>query len=213
MVTQNPCARGESPGDPQPAIERARPVEEVGNNGLAVAYVLAEFNVPSHLEWHEVPVLRLAGIVENILGIEAPIHTEELITRVRQLWGLGRAGGRIREAVQQAIRHLLAGSRATTQGDIVTLGHTEVKIRDRSHLPVAAGPRKPEYLPPAELDLAICKVIEVNHGVSPDELPGAVCRLLGFSALGTGLRGVIDCRIAALKRNRTIVLDNGFFRA
>lgn len=213
-VKHPPSGRSEPPVDPQPAIERepSRPVEDVGGNGLAVAYALADFSVPSHLELHEVPVAHLAAIVEEILGIEAPIHTEEIITRVRQVWGLGRAGARIRGAVEQALQHLLAGRRAKKLGDFVTLGTTELRIRDRSLLPAAAGPRKPENLPPDELDLAICTAVTINHGVAPDELPGTVCRLLGFSTLGTGLREVIDRRIAALKSSQAIVLDKGFFR-
>jgi very-short-patch-repair endonuclease len=213
-TTRNPSGRSEPPIDPQPSIERdpARPVEGLGDNSLAVAYALAALSVPNYIELHEVPVAHLARIVEEILGIEAPIHTEEIITRVRQIWGVGRAGARIRGAVEQALQYLLADHRAKKQGDFVTIGTTELRIRDRSLLPAAAGARKPEYLPPGELDLAICTAVTVNHGVSPDELPGAVSRLLGFSALGTGLRGVIDRRIAALKHTQAIVLDNGFFR-
>jgi hypothetical protein len=53
-------------------------------------------------------------------------------------------------------------------------------------------------LPPAEIDVALLKIIEDNFGASRSELTQAASWLFGFQSLGVQLRGVLEDGIARL---------------
>src|SRR3546814_1401418 len=71
---------------------------------LSVPYVEADFLVDRSLEPHLVQAGLMAKYVVQIVQTEGPVHQDEIVTRIRLLWGLGRAGSRIRNAVVMAIR-------------------------------------------------------------------------------------------------------------
>jgi hypothetical protein len=59
------------------------------------------------VEPHQMKTKELAAVVLRIVELEGPVHEDEVINRVRELWGLGRAGARIQDAVAKAVRSLL----------------------------------------------------------------------------------------------------------
>ncbi|MDQ1548001.1 MAG: hypothetical protein QOH69_2905, partial [Actinomycetota bacterium] len=94
-------------------------------------YVEAEFAVNRQLEPHETPLAEMTAHVVKIVETEGPIHQDEITARIRVLWGLGRAGSRIRGAVERAIsvgvqRGLIVG------GPFYTSPNPVVVVRDRS---------------------------------------------------------------------------------
>ena len=71
---------------------------------LSIPYEEAAFAMPcASQQIHEVPTGTLAEIVRQVVSIEGPIHTDEIVARVRSLWGLQRAGNRIQAAVTRAV--------------------------------------------------------------------------------------------------------------
>jgi hypothetical protein len=52
--------------------------------------------------------------------LEGPIHFDELVTRMRTLWGLQRAGSRVRDALEQARQSLLADEALAAEGSFST---------------------------------------------------------------------------------------------
>ena len=43
-------------------------------------------------------------MIAEIVDVEGPIHQDEVVVRVRSVWGLQRTGTRIQEHVAKAIR-------------------------------------------------------------------------------------------------------------
>jgi hypothetical protein len=51
-------------------------------------------------EIHETPPGILTQLAADVVRIEGPVHTDEIISRIRDAWGAKRAGSRIQEAVE-----------------------------------------------------------------------------------------------------------------
>src|SRR2546428_350389 len=121
-------------------------------------YTEARFDVPTRVESHELRTKDLASIVVRIVELEGPIHEDEIVNRVRDLWGFGRAGARIQDAVAKAIRSVLVTKRCAREDGFLTILDAPVRVRNRES--VSSSTRKPEMLPPTELRAAILFVID-----------------------------------------------------
>jgi very-short-patch-repair endonuclease len=163
------------------------------------AYEEASFKVPSgQYELHLVPANIMAEIVADIVGIEGPIHQAEIVARVRDLWGLGRAGSRIQAAVEAGVAHALRGKLIErSHHDFYAQPGQVATVRDRSEV-VSPTLRRPDYLPPQEIDAGIVDIIAANLGASPGELVLRVSRQLGYRSTSAQLRAVIEDRISSV---------------
>jgi very-short-patch-repair endonuclease len=179
---------------------------EVANEGPEISrYEEASFSVNRQREPHETPLPEMMKHVVRIVSVEGPVHESEIVVRIRSLWGLARAGNRIRDAVLAAVRA------AKRRGDIVggsfySLPGQEVVARDRTGIE-SNTLRKPENLPPQEVKVAINRVVAENFGAEQDQLVQAVARLLGFGATSAQLREVVENALADLLDSGQLRLD------
>ena len=138
----------------------------------------------------------LADYVEKIVEIEGPIHIDEITARIRILWGLGRAGSRIRNAVQLAVER--AVQRGTLiGGPFYTRPGSQLMTRDRSKV-TSPTIRKPEMLPVAEIEHAMVEVVVENYGASRGDLILATSRAFGFASTSSQLRDVLSTAVDGL---------------
>lgn len=172
---------------------------------IAVPYVEAEFPVPGTMAPHEVPLGQMIGYVARVVELEGPIHLDEIVARIRILWGLARAGSRIRAAVERAV--LTAAQQRLVEGGpfYAKPGH-QVVVRHRTQVQ-SATLRKPEMLPPAEIDAAVVRIIKANYGASRAELVQALSRCFGFTSTSAQLRGVLEAGIDRLLAAGTLALQ------
>lgn len=156
-------------------------------------YVEASFKVASEIEPHLAPVELLASYVERIVDVEGPIHIDEIVTRIRILWGLGRAGNRIRAAVHKAA-HRAERTGAILGGPFYTRPGQELQTRDRSNV-ISTSLRRPDMIPPNEIEHALRGIVTANFGASRDDLIQACSRAFGFSATSGQLKGLLGNQI------------------
>ena len=188
--------RGANQGVPTTHVEQevADGPVDIGHLGLtAPAYVRAELMVRSSVEPHEAPIVQLADLVMRIVGVEGPIHIDEVARRITSAFGKSRAGSRIVEAAGRAARLALQRDRTLRQSGsfLLTEGQAEnPPVRDRSA--EAGGLLKAAYLPPIEIAAAAQRIRSESGGMAPEELTRAVARLLGFQRVGTDLAEVIN---------------------
>jgi very-short-patch-repair endonuclease len=173
-------------------------VSSIGEKAVEewLPYQEAVFPVNTSLEPHEVPIAEMAGYVVQVVQTEGPIHLDEIATRLRTLWGLKRAGARIRSVVTEAAgvaakRDLIVGK------EFLQIPGSSIKVRDRSHVS-SPSLRKPEMLPPQEIQEAMLNVVDSNFGAKPEELIHACSRRFGFSSTSTQLRDVLNVNILEL---------------
>jgi very-short-patch-repair endonuclease len=170
---------------------------------LSVPYREAMFPVPTRVEPHEVADHEMAVIVAKIVEVEGPVHESEIVTRIRTLWNLGRAGGRIQAKVKLALTYAARQGAVAHEGEFYFKKGVEPQVRDRSAA-VSAGLRKPECLPPQEIKAAILALVDANFGANADQLPTEVARTFGFKATSMQLREIIEQQIQALIANKQL---------
>jgi very-short-patch-repair endonuclease/RecA/RadA recombinase len=184
--------------DPVPAA--------VKTETAAVApYEEARLSVWRQLDPHETPISEMIKHVVRVVSAEGPIHESEIVVRIRSAWGLARAGNRVRDAVQAAIK---AAKRKSyiAGGPFYAVPGQALIVRSRADVE-SPTLRRPELLPPEEVMLAILQVIETNYGAERDQLVQAVARLFGFGATGAQLREVVEGALTQLLEAGRLRLD------
>jgi very-short-patch-repair endonuclease len=177
---------------------------------LSAPYQEAAFGVPSSTQQiHEVPTGAMAEIVRQIVSVEGPVHADEIVERVRSLWGLQRAGNRIQTAVACGIAAAVRSGTVIKEGNFYSLPGGIVQVRDRGAT-TSPSLRRPEVLPPAELRLAALSIIHQNYGAGREEVATIVSRLLGFKATSAQLRATIEQTIEDLLASGALIIgDDG----
>lgn len=164
----------------------------------SVPYIEAKLTKPGlYDELHEAPTGLLALLAEKVVAIEGPVCFEEIVVRIREAWGLKRAGARIQEAVQRALDVGVANRRLEEEGSFYSIPGALPVVRDRGEAE-SATLRKPEALPPAELKVAIVKLVSSNFGATEDQIVLATGRAIGFRATSSQLRALIESAIGEL---------------
>lgn len=161
------------------------------------AYVRAELVVRSSVEPHEAPVGQLAELVARIVGVEGPIHIDEVARRITSAFGKTKAGSRIVEATGRAVRLALRQDHTLRQDGSFLMTEAQAEappVRDRSA--ETGSLLKTTYIAPAEIVAAAALVRQVSGDVAGDELIRAVARLLGFQRVGSDLSDVISLAFA-----------------
>lgn len=141
-------------------------------------------------ELHEVPVGALAELVEQIVTIEAPIHIDEVVARLRDAWSYQRAGSRIQSAVEQAVNLAASRGKLSIDGSFLTTVTTIPVLRDRSNT-TSPGLRRPEMIASTEIAAGIKQLVESGFGATDEELVQTISRQLGFKATSSQIRAAI----------------------
>ena len=199
------------------AVARGEFVEvgltEAGDDPDVIPYEEASIRVPNRqYELHMVPPEIMADIVRDIVEIEGPIHRAEVVARIRTLWGLQRAGGRIQAAVDDGIANAL-GQRLIerSHSSFLSLLHQEVVVRDRTDVS-SLTLRRPDFLPPQEIEAAILAIVQKNLGATIDELVLHVSRQLGYRSTSAQLRATIEGEVDGLLEEQVLESNNGFVK-
>jgi very-short-patch-repair endonuclease len=191
-----PPAAEAAPAPPAPVAEKP------------LLYIEADFQVNSRADPQSLTTRELAGVVTSIAAIEGPVHEDEIVARVRYLWDLPRTGPRLKAAVSAALRFAVSEDSVTEADGFYGAPDQAVRIRDRSQV-TSAGLRKPDMLPPVEIEAAVIKVVDDNYGAARADLAPAAARLLGFATTGAALKTRIDDRVAKLETDGRLIEKNG----
>src|SRR5690606_19506842 len=119
--------------------------------------------VHGHLEIPSVPTPQLAALVEHVVGVEGPVHLDVVVQRIRDAWGMQRAGSRIQSAGRLAV-DMTGGTKGVRRtGEFLSKPGDAVVARDRSAADQQR--RRPEMIAPAEWQEAIVAVVQRTFGV------------------------------------------------
>lgn len=175
---------------------------------FAVPYQVApRLAVPNPDPYQLYPV-QISALVHEILTVEAPMHIDELVTRMREQWGWAKAGDKFRALVAQGVAVLEQDQRIHQQGPYITLPERPVTVRVRGEQ-APAGTRKVAHIPPTEIDMALEYVTRLARMLSRDEAAKEVSSLLGFKSLSTDLRTCIGARIDHLLNQHVLQENKG----
>lgn len=215
IVARIEAAKAEHDAETSERASRAVPFqivtierEETTEVGLAPAseatassgelYLEAEPRRPRYgaTELHETPTGTLASLVEEVARVEGPVHIEEVTARIRNAWGLKRAGNRIQQAIESAAVFAVATGRVERSGDFLSIPQAPVRVRDRSAA-VSLSLRQADMLPPSEIRMAILDIVRRNLGATSDQVVQSVSRAFGIKSTSATVREVIERQISA----------------
>ncbi|BCA58152.1 DUF3320 domain-containing protein [Sphingomonas sp. HMP6] len=165
---------------------------------------------PRHLlcELHDAPRGALSALAEQVVRIEGPVHVFEVVNRLRDAWGLKRAGGRIQDAVEKAIDVSVREGRLVEEGDFLSIPGKSPKVRDRTDVR-SPSLKKSDSLPPAELEMAILAVVRANYGATDDQVIQAAARAVGFKSTSGQLRDLLNGVIEGAVGGERLARRNG----
>jgi hypothetical protein len=178
--------------EPEVEIVIQREEEEAPAPPDALQYVYATIQAPANLDPREVPLALMIELVEQVIAVEGPVHEDEVIARIRQAFGLARAGIRAQQAIRKALEAGVGQKRfERVEERFYRKEGCEVKAR-------AGASRKAELIAASELDAAILEGIAANLGATRDQIPLLAARMLGFRSTSAQLRSLFEARVEVL---------------
>jgi hypothetical protein len=174
------------------------PITPAGESVVTGTEVEAAGNVRPYKEYqpdytysgepHEQPFDVLKDLVKKIVACEGPIHIDEVAKRVATCHRLERAGARIKRVTEDALRGSTELKNDRVFWRLATGG--ELVVRDRSRV-TSNSLKSAEFLPPAEIDLALYLIIKGGVRVEEVELMQHTAKMFGFLRCGPDLKQVI----------------------
>jgi very-short-patch-repair endonuclease/predicted house-cleaning noncanonical NTP pyrophosphatase (MazG superfamily) len=133
-----------------------------------------EFHYPEN---HEIQTRLLQELIEN----EGPIHLDYAVERLAAAWGVERVTDKVNHAVKAALNTLIREQKAVLKGSFIWPPMLkEVHIR----VPVEGIPesrRKPEYIPPEEVEEAMTKIAKYALGIGEESLISETAKVFGIN--------------------------------
>ncbi|RYG45267.1 DUF3320 domain-containing protein, partial [bacterium] len=161
---------------------------------------------------HEHPTSELASYVAQIVTTEGPVAAEEVVRRIREASGVGRAGSRIQAAVEKAIELAERQGRVSRRGEFLfDPASTEVRVRSRAALP--ASFKRLELVAPEEIAAALVRVVTSSFGIEPAEAFTLTAKTLGFDRTTSGMAARMQTVLETALAAETIRSENGLLRA
>ena len=154
--------------------ETEPPLPPEPNQQLTNYVVCTDLSIPIEGDLHlQLPEKLAEGIVA-VVQIESPVHIDEVVLRVRNLWGLGRSGNRIREAVRNAVYWAQRNGHIRRKGNFLwCTDDREIEARQRET-------PKIEWICGEEVAEAMKHVIRVQGAISRKALRGETVKLFGY---------------------------------
>lgn len=123
---------------------------------------------------------KLAEWIEEVVRIEGPVHIDEMGRRMADAAGISKVGSRVKYTLNQATAYAQQNKHIIVKGDFLWPVDMEFPvIRDRSGL--SSNSKKLHYIDPAEVDLAIQKVVGEAIAIQPEAAVPFIAKLFGFA--------------------------------
>jgi very-short-patch-repair endonuclease len=186
-------------GAPQPpaVVRLSEPLAPAANADVT-PYEVAPLSISGlSVPLHEVPQAQLCEWAMRVVRIEGPVHLEEIVRRIREAAGLGRAGNRISGAIERALGLLCGYGNLERKGPFfwpIDLARPRVRSRD-GFLPQH---KRLDLISPQEIDEALLVTTGRALGITEDDLVAETLRTLGFGRVTVDLQGPVRARVAAV---------------
>ncbi len=139
-----------------------------------------DLGIPIDGELHKKDPVELAIAITRVVRIESPVHTDEAVSRIRSLWGLKKAGKRIKDAIESGVADAQRSGTVRREGEFLWWAVEELEIPMRRR----AKPRI-EWLCDEEITEAMRMVLTSQGAISPDALITEAAKLFGYKSTGT----------------------------
>lgn len=196
--------------EPPPVMVIAPVVEEIDRKEEVVDYAICrELRIPvTSEELHLVAPELLATAIEDVVRVEGPVHLDEVVRRIRTIWGVQRAGTRIRQAIVRGVQIAMRKQVIARDGDFLRMPDAPVIVRRRNGDP----PARMELIADAELAAAVQVVLRTEFATPREELIDAAARRVGIQATSSGVASRLNAIIESEVQRGHLMLDGGLVR-
>ena len=191
--------------------------DSVSTPSLVRPYIAARFTIDTEGKaLHEAPRRQMAEWISHVVGIEGPVHFEEVRSRIVENAGMRRAGKRIDDAVRSGVKLASKTGQVGVNGDFLGVpGSTERffadYVRNRSELPDSS--RRIDHVPPQEIRLAVITTASDSCGISFGDAVTHTCRLLGFARTTEAMKAYVEPIIREMVDRGILEERNGMLLA
>ncbi len=145
----------------------------------------------------DLTVFERIDLIRQIVEAEGPVHVEEVARRAADTYDQ-RLTRKLQDLLDQAIDSAVSSEKIELASEFADLpGRAVSVIRDRSEV-ASEGLRRPEALPPSEIQFSIRQVVRTYVGASRDEVIQEVARLLGFTSTRSALKEVLEQQLQVM---------------
>ena len=141
----------------------------------------------------EVPWHILKTLVRDIISVEQPIHIDTVIDRVRIIYGVARAGKRIRSRLKQTVNQMLAdGTVCHEEGadKFLSLASNNSLCRPRRNTDRRVG-----RVAPSEIDEGLLLITSRTYGAQKADIIRETARQFGWSRTGKDIVSKLNERV------------------
>ncbi|MBN1357271.1 DUF3320 domain-containing protein, partial [Candidatus Bathyarchaeota archaeon] len=147
-------------------------------------------------------------LLEELIQQEGPVHFDYAVKRLVTAWGLKRKSSKIVHAVREALNLLILKEKVVVKGHFLWSPELqEVQAR----VPVSDVPeskRKPEHIPPEEIENAMITIAQYALGISAESLIVETAKVFGFTQSGEKSRKIFSDIYKRLLWEKKLVCDN-----
>jgi hypothetical protein len=152
---------------------------------------------------------KVRDLVKSIVDTEAPLLFEALCTEVASIWGLQRAGSRIRAVVKKAVEQNSLPVRRSGKREFIWTKELADKpyeaFRISSEKDTKA--RTAMEICPEEIANAAAQVLSLHISMNQDDLLRETANLFGITRLGNKVRLFFEEGIELMKKNGGCRID------
>ena len=189
------------------AVEISR-LDKDSSSELPVARPYQKANLPmikSKIPLHEYAINGLEDLIGKIVQVESPVNEAIIIKRITECFGLNRAGSRIVDALDKAIKSGAKKAKFNYRnGFLSTPGNSKVIFRNWANLD--ASEKKIDLVSPQEIDEVITYVVEAGFSISEVDAIASVVGILGFGRVTSNISSSIQARIKVLIKSQLILI-------
>lgn len=197
------------PVDPEPVVSTPAAVVEREVKKPPILQILPPYKLsPIQIAGgttalNALSIQQLSDLVIEIARVEAPIHTEEVMRRIRDAAAIKSVGPKLRDSIFESISLATQQGKAEVHGPFVFIPRAEIVLRSRQGL----KNKSLDFVCDEEIGKAMKQVADKAYGANEDELVTQTTRLLGFERttsamqlrLNSILKGMISRQELALK--------------
>jgi len=146
----------------------------------------------------------------DLIANEGPIHFDYAVERLAATWNIKQVTPKISHAVKEALNNLIREQKVTIKGSFLwPVGLKETPIRGPM-LGVPESRRKPQYIPPEEVEATMTKVAQYALGISDDALISETAKVFGISHSNEDTKQAFAEILKRLLRERKLICrDDG----
>ncbi|OPY28851.1 MAG: hypothetical protein A4E27_00259 [Methanobacterium sp. PtaU1.Bin242] len=174
-----------------------KPMDKSVESEVTDYKICSSIDVDSTVELPQKSMGEISKAIVQIVEVEGPIHNEELIKRIKTLWGIKRAGKKIKDILSSAREMAEMDGDLLIKDEFLYPVNQKIIVRRRSK----GQPTNIKLICDEEIAEAIKMVIRQQFATPPDELKKQVANLFGIKVVRAATGDRINSMIKELIKN------------